>query len=268
MVGNVTVSLGFKKPEGNAGRRHSYGYSKEEGPGFQAVPNITTSELSAEVRWAPYEQFYQGKKMPIPIINKYLIFKFRYVAGIKGLVKREYNYHTLNLSISKRTYESQLGYTDVMVEGGYIFDIVPFPILTTHRTNPAYALYLNSYNLMNVMEFVSDRYAAANVSHYFNGFLFNKVPLLKKLKLREVVTGKILYGGIRDENNPAKTSSVFAFPQDKTTGLPATYALNDKPYAEVSFGIQNIFKLVRVDYIQRLSYLNNPDSSKWGLGRE
>jgi hypothetical protein len=152
-----------------------------------------------------------------------------------------------------------------MLEGGYLFGKVPFPLLTTHRTNPTYALYLNSYNLMNVMEFVSDRYAAANVSHYFNGFLFNKVPLLKKLKLREVVTAKVLYGGVRDENNPDKNPSTFAFPQDKATGLPSTYALNNKPYAEVSFGIANIFKVVRVDYIKRLTYLHNPDASKWGI---
>jgi hypothetical protein len=181
------------------------------------------------------------------------------------LAKGEYNYHSVNLSVNKRFYESQLGYTDVMLEGGYIFGRVPFPILTTHRTNPTYALYLQSYNLMNVMEFVSDRYAAANVSHYFNGFLFNKVPLLKKLKLREVVTGKVLYGGVRDENNPEKNHSTFAFPQDKTTGLPVTYTLNSQPYAEISFGIANIFKVVRVDYIKRLTYLNNPNVAKWGI---
>jgi hypothetical protein len=99
---------------------------------------------------------------------------------------------------------------------------------------------------MNVMEFVSDHYVAANVSHYFNGFLFNKVPLVKKLKLREVINAKVLYGGVRDENNPGKNSSTFAFPKDKNTGLATTYTLNETPYAEISFGIANIFKVVRV----------------------
>jgi hypothetical protein len=261
---NLSVTLGFKNRKETPAGAISYAYTKQHVEN-NSVPDITSTELSAEVRWAPHEQFYQSKKMRIPIINKYPVFKFRYVAGIKGLANGEYNYHSVNLGVNKRFYESQLGYTDVMLEGGYIFGQVPFPLLTTHRTNPTYALYLQSYNLMNVMEFVSDRYAAANVSHYFNGFLFNKVPLIKKLRLREVITGKILYGGVRDENNPARNANTFDFPQDKTTCRQTTYALNGKPYVELGVGIANIFKVVRIDYIQRLSYLNNPDASKWGI---
>ena len=262
---NFSVAFGFKNRKETPAGAISYAYSKELGNSDQTVASVTSSELSAEVRWAPHEQFYQSKKRRIPIVNKYPTFKLRYVAGIKGLANGEYNYHSFTASVSKRTYLSQLGYTDVMLEGGYTMGKVPFPILTTHRTNPTYALYLKSYNLMNVMEFVSDHYAAADVSHYFNGFLFNKVPLLKKLTLREVVTAKVLYGGVRDENNPEKNTSTFAFPQDKTTGQPTTYALNQKPYAEIGFGIANIFKVVRVDYIKRLTYLNNPDVAKWGV---
>jgi hypothetical protein len=262
---NVTVTLGFKNRKETPAGAISYEYSKELGNRDKVVPNVTSTELSAEVRWAPHEQFYQSKKRRIPIINKYPIFKFRYIAGIKGLAKGEYNYHSFNLSANKRAYLSQLGYTDLTFEGGYIFGKVPFPILTTHRTNPTYALYLKSYNLMNVMEFVSDHYVAGDISHYFNGFLFNKVPLVKKIKLREVVSAKVLYGGVRNENDPAKNPSTFAFPEDKTTGLPASYALKKEPYAEINFGIANIFKVVRVDYIKRLTYLNNPDVSKWGV---
>jgi hypothetical protein len=262
---HLSVAFGFKNRNETPAGAISYAYSKELGNGDKTISNVTSTELSAELRWAPHEQFYQSKKRRIPIINKYPIFKFGYVAGIKGLANGEYNYHSLTAGVSKRTYLSQLGYTDVALEGGYTFGKVPFPLLTTHRTNPTYALYLKSYNLMNVMEFVSDHYVAADVSHYFNGFLFNKVPLVKKLKLREVVTAKVLYGGVRDENDPSKNPSTFAFPQDKTTGVPTTYALNNGPYAEIGFGIANIFKVVRVDYIKRLTYLNNPDVSKWGV---
>lgn len=260
---NLSITVGFKNHKETPAGSISYSYSKDGGSD-QKVPDVTTTELSAEVRWAPHEQFYQSKKMRIPIINKYPIFKFRYIAGIKGVANGEYNYHNLNLSVRKRFYESQFGYTDIATEGGYIFGKVPFPILTTHRANPTYALYLQSYNLMNVMEFVSDRYAAVNVDHYFNGFLFNKVPALKKLKLREVVSAKVLWGGVRDENNPAKNPETFKFPQDKT-GQLTTFTLNTQPYAEVNFGIANIFKVVRVDYIKRLTYLNNPDIAKWGI---
>ncbi len=118
---------------------------------------------------------------------------------------------------------------------------------------------------MNFMEFVSDHYASVNIDHYFNGFLFNKIPLLKKLKLREVVTGKLLYGGVRSENDPNINSSTFKFPVDNLSGMPTTYALSKEPYAEVSVGVANIFKLFRVDLVKRLTYLNNPEVSQWGI---
>ena len=115
------------------------------------------------------------------------------------------------------------------------------------------------------MEFVSDRYTAINIDHYFNGFIFNKIPLLKQLKLREVITGKVLYGGVRDENNPEVNQGTFRFPVDKQTGLPTTYTLNSGPYIEVSAGVMNIFKLIRVDLVKRLKYLDHPDVTEWGI---
>jgi len=119
--------------------------------------------------------------------------------------------------------------------------------------------------MMNFMEFVSDHYAGVNVDHYFNGFIFNKIPLLKKLKLREVITAKVLYGGLRDENNPNVNKTLLNFPTDRVTKQSTTYSLNKEPYVEVSAGIANIFKLVRVDLVKRLTYLDNPGVSQWGI---
>ena len=103
------------------------------------------------------------------------------------------------------------------------------------------------------------------MDYYFNGFILNKVPLVKKLKLREVASIKVLYGGVRDENNPATNQSVLVFPNDYITGSSSTFALNSKPYVEVSVGLANIFKLVRVDLVKRLTYLDNPNISQWGI---
>lgn len=240
-------------------------YLKPAGGGLIDVPNITTSELSGQLDWAPHRQFYQGKRFRVPIINKYPIFKLRYIGGIKGLLNGEYNYQNVNLTIDKRVMLSQLGYADVSLEGGNIFGKIPYPLMTVHRANQTYSYQLDSYNLMNFLEFVSDHYAAASIDQHFNGFFFNKVPLLKKLKWREVVSGKVLYGGVRDENNPDVNSSAIKFPIDKATGLPTTYILNKTPYIEVSAGVSNIFKLVRVDFVKRLTYLNHPDVTGWGI---
>lgn len=260
---NFSYTLGFKNwKQSPAG---SIAYVQQKGTVQTSVPNVTTSELSAELRWAPHEQFYQGKVYRIPIFNKYPIFKLKYFAGIKGLMRGEYNYHNINLNVQKRFYLSQLGYTDVSAEGGYIFGKVPFSLLTIHRANQTYSYQLNSYNLMNFMEFVSDRYAGVNVDHYFNGFIFNKVPLLKKLKLREVIAAKVLWGGIRSENSPAINSDLFKFPVDAKTGAPTTYSLGSAPYIEVSAAVANIFKLARVDLVKRITYTNHPDISQWGI---
>lgn len=240
-------------------------YQKQDGVNGSIVPNLTTSELSAELRWAPNEQFYQGKNYRIPIFNKYPIFKLKYIAGLKGVLKSDYHYNKLNLTIDKRCYMSQLGYTDVTLEGGYIFGQVPFPLLTAHRANQTYGYQYYSYNLMNFLEFVSDKFAAATFDVHFNGFFLNKIPVLKNLKLREVASAKILYGAVSDKNNPALTNAVYKFPQNSETGMPSTFTLNNKPYVEVSVGIANIFKIMRVDLVKRLTYLENPDVLSWGI---
>lgn len=228
------------------------------------VENITTSELSGTLRWAPKEQFYQGKEFRIPIINKYPVFSLRFTQGIKGLLNGEYNYQNIYLRSDKRFYLSQLGYVDATLEGGYIFGKLPFPLLTLHRANQTYGFQDNSYNMMNFLEFVSDRFAASNLDFYFNGFFLNKIPLIKKLKLREVATFKILYGGVRDENNPNVNSELLKFPTD-SMGQPTTFALGKTPYIEVSVGLANIFKLVRVDLVKRMTYLDNPGVVKLGI---
>ena len=140
---------------------------------------------------------------------------------------------------------------------------MPFPLADIHHANQTFAYQLQSYNLMNFLEFVSDHYAAAYVDHYFNGFFFNKIPLLKKLKWREVVEGKILFGGLRTENDPAQNPQQIKFPF--TDGQIETYSLTNVPYIEGGFGIANIFKLIRVDYIRRFTYLNHPNIPTWGI---
>ncbi|MBT1704483.1 DUF5686 and carboxypeptidase-like regulatory domain-containing protein [Chryseosolibacter indicus] len=231
---------------------------------LQPVPRVNTAEVALELRWAPGEQFYQGKAYRVPIPNRHPIFTARFNGGIKGLFDSQYNYQSVALNVFKRFYLSQFGYTDVVVEGGHIFGTVPFPLLSIHRANQTYSYQLQSYNLMNFLEFVSDQYISANLDHYFNGFIFNKIPLLKKLKWREVATFKILYGSIRSENDPQKNREVFAFPVDDA-GRVTTFSLSKQPYMEASVGIANIFKLLRFDVVKRLSYLDHPEVSEWGI---
>jgi hypothetical protein len=229
-----------------------------------AINDLQTTELSMELRYAPHEKFYQGKLYRTPIPDKYPIFTLRYQEGIKGLLKGDYNYQNVTGNITKRFYLSQLGFADVAAEGGYIFNKLPYPLLDIHHANQSYALQLQSYNLMNYLEFVSDHYASINIDQHFNGFFLNRVPLLRDLKLREVVSFKSIWGGVRQENNPANDPSLLQYPLNGD-GKPITYTLNNGPYMEASAGIENIFRLLRLDVVRRLSYLDHPDAPKWGL---
>ncbi|WP_343522313.1 DUF5686 family protein [Pedobacter sp.] len=256
---HFSYNLGFKKWSQTPAGGLNYLNSNN-----QLVNRLTTSEVSLQLRYAPNEKFYQGKIYRVPIPDRYPVFNLRYTAGLKGVLGGEYNYHNLLGSIDKRFYLSQLGYSDVTVEGSYIAGKVPFPLLDIHRANQTYAYQLNSYNLMNFLEFVSDHYVSINIDHNFNGFFFNKVPLLKRLKLREVVSFKALYGGLRDENNPNLQTGLYRLPVYEN-GAQRTYALGNQPYMEGSVGIGNIFKLLRVDLVKRFNYLNNPEVSEWGI---
>ncbi|MBL4674745.1 MAG: carboxypeptidase-like regulatory domain-containing protein, partial [Mucilaginibacter sp.] len=261
---HFSYSLGFKKWNQSPAGALLYQNLLPDGA-LNNVNLIKTTELSAQLRWAPHERFYQGKLYRVPIPDKYPIFTLNYTQGIAGFFGGQYNYQNVIGNISKRFYFSQLGYTDVTTEGGYLFGKVPFPLLDIHHANQTYAFQLQSYNLMNFQEFVSDHYASIFVDHNFNGFFFNKVPLLKKLKLREIIDVKALWGGVRSENNPSNDPSLLRFPTNIGAGGVGTYTLGSTPYVEGSVGVGNIFKLLRVDLVKRFTYLDNPGAPEWGI---
>ena len=228
------------------------------------ILDLTTTEANLTLRYAPNEEFYQGKIYRTPIPNKYPVFTLDYTQGLKNVFNSTYSYGRLHARIDKRFYLSQFGFNDVTVEAGHIFGQVPYPLLTIFRANQTYAYDLYSYNLMNFLEFVGDHYESVNIDQHFQGFFFNKIPLFKKLKWREVASFKGIWGGLSDNNNPALNPNLYQFPIDGN-GKPITNALGNTPYIEGSVGIENIFKFIRVDLVRRFTYLDNPGVAKWGI---
>lgn len=226
--------------------------------------SLATTELTAGIRYAPHEQFYQGKLFRIPIINQYPIVSLDFTTGLKNVLNGQYSYQSIKARADKRFYIAPFGFSDIAIEGGRTFGTIPYPLLNIHRANQSYAYSIDSYNLMNFLEFVSDRYASINIDQHFGGFFFNKIPLFKKLKWRETASFKGLWGALGSNNNPSLNSSVYQFPVDGN-GVPITYALGSKPYMEASVGVENIFKFVRVDMVRRLTYLDHPDIAKFGV---
>jgi hypothetical protein len=259
---HFSYTLGFlNKRQSPAGNLH---FTADVSlPTINDIPYIKISEAYLRLRYAPREEFYQGKVYRSPLPSKYPVIQIESSFSSKNL-SSDYNYQRIKFEISRRFYLSIVGYTDVAAEAGRIFGKVPFPLLFIHNANQTYSYQYNSYNMMNFLEFAGDRYFSLNIDHSFNGFFFNKVPLLKKLKFREVATFKLLYGGLGSRNNPHLNSDLFMFPTGPD-GNPVTFSLDKKPYIEGSVGISNILRILRIDLIKRFSYLDNPNVKGIGL---
>ena len=253
--------------------RLGYNFTRQRPGGsldFGDIPWLDIGEFSVGLRYAPNEQYYLKKTIRVPVSNRHPILQFNYTVGNK-IFGGDYNYHQLRFNFSKRFYPSVLGYTDVLFESGLVLGTVPFPLLEIHNANQSYLYQSKRYNLMNFLEFVSDKYASLFIDHNFNGFILNKIPLIKHLGLREIITFKILYGGLDKHNNPnlnpqaqLATMGLMPLPKDKF-GNPATFILDRGPYMEVSIGIGNILKILRVDLVRRITYIDNPNITKWGV---
>ena len=225
-------------------------------------PVLATAAF-VQLRYSPGETFYQGGTTR-SIVDFNYTAALRYSKGFKGIADGQYNYNELVLSLYKYSNTPPFGYNKVYLEAGGVFGKVPFPLLTIHRGNQTFITQQFSYNLMNFMEFVSDRYATVMVEHYFSGFFFNKIPLIRKLKWREACSFKMLYGQVSAKNRPSENSGLLQFPKFPD-GTPITYTLENQPYMEASVGITNVFKVFRVDLIRRFNYLEHPGAAKYGV---
>ena len=231
------------------------------------VPEIQTMEASLAFRYAPGETFVNTKQRRIPVSFDAPVFTLLHTAGFKGVLGGEYNYNLTEIGLYKRFWFSSWGKIDMFVKGGAQWNKVPFPLLIMPAANLSYILQRETFNLINNMEFLNDRYASLDVSWDLNGKIFNRIPLLKKLKWREAIGFKMLYGHLTDKNNPMKhpgDSELFLFPT--RDGRPTSFVMDPKtPYMECSVGIHNIFKILHIDYVRRLNYLDHPDANKWGV---
>ena len=231
------------------------------------VPEIQTMEVSLAFRYAPGETFVNTKQRRIPVSFDAPVFTLSHTAGFKGVLGGEYNYNLTEIGLYKRFWFSSWGKIDMFVKGGAQWNKVPFPLLIMPAANLSYILQRETFNLINNMEFLNDRYASLEVAWDLNGKIFNRIPLLKKLKWREAIGFKMLYGHLTDKNNPMKhpgDSELFLFPT--RDGRPTSFVMDPKtPYMECSVGIHNIFKILHIDYVRRLNYLDHPDANKWGV---
>ncbi len=226
--------------------------------------DLMASEVGVRLRYAPNEKFYDGPNYRTPILTKYPILELAYDAGIRGVLGSEYNYHVARATVRKVFFYPILGQGYAIAEGGWVFGQAPYPMLIIHRANQTYTYQRESYNLMNFMEFISDRYAAISYYHNFGGWFFGRIPLLRRLRWREVLTVKSLWGGLSEHNQPNESNRLLRLPTYED-GTPLTHSLGAKPYVEGSVGISHIFGILRIDLLRRFTYTDHPFVTKWGV---
>ncbi|MEH0156883.1 DUF5686 family protein [Limibacter armeniacum] len=210
--------------------------------------NYVNAEVVGELKIAP------GHKMFYTEYNTRAVFTtddrpaltLRYSYGIPNLLGSQFEYQKFYAGIDHSFRMGRFGKTSYQLSGTYIPDVLPYPMLGVHLGNELPVFY-NAYafNLMNFMEFVSDQYASLNLEHHFEGLIANRIPILNKLNVRLFATSRILYGSLSDENKAAILSDI---PEDHLKSL------NGEPYAEVGYGMENIFKIIRVDFVHRLTH--------------
>lgn len=230
------------------------------------VRDITTTELGVTLRYAPGETYVNTKQRRVPVSLDAPIFTLSHTLGMDGVLGGEYNFNLTEASIRKRFWMGSWGKLDITARAGAQWNTVPFPLLNLPMANLSYITQNNeSFSLIDNMEFLNDRYASLSLTYDMNGKLLNRIPLIKKLKWREAFRIRGLWGTLTDKNNPNKSSNpdLFLFPM--RDGMPTSHVMGKTPYVEASIGIYNIFKILHIEYVRRLTYTDIPGVKKDGI---
>ena len=225
---------------------------------------IRTTEVTGKLRYAPGETYINNKLRRRVINLDAPVFSVSHTMGFDGIMGGDYNYNYTEVSIYKRFWLSSWGKLDVSLKGGVQWSQVPYPLLIHPAANQSYIILPETFNLINTMEFLNDRFASLMVSWDLNGKIFNRIPLLKRLHWREYIGIRMLWGELSDKNNPyleqnRGNKKLMHFPDGTSIMDP------NRPYAELVLGVHNIFKFFHVEYVRRLAYNDLPTSPKWGM---
>ena len=225
---------------------------------------MRTTELTLQFQLASGRTYINTKQRRIPMNLDAPVFTLRHTMGVKGLLGGDYTYNLTEAGIYKRFWMNSWGKIDTYIKAGAQWNKVPYPLLIMPAANLSYIVQNETFNLINNMEFLNDRYASLDVSWDLNGKIFNRIPLLKKLKWREYIGVKTLWGTLTDKNNPTLEKNagdpvLMVFPS-------GSYVMDSKrPYVELVAGVHNIFKIVHVEFVHRCNYTYLPIAHRNGI---
>lgn len=208
------------------------------------ITNVRASEVTLRYRWAKNEEFLAGAFDRRSIRSQYPIIAIQGIFGVKGLLGADYSYQKIDLFIEHSRRIGFLGRIRYGINAGYIFGTAGYPFLKVHEGNQSYWLFKNAFNKMDFFEFISDKYVTGLIENHWDGLFFDRIPGVRKLKLRLVTTARIAYGQIDPKHEVEMVLPDF------------TKQFGNTPYVEVGAGIENILKVGRVDVFWRLTHLD------------
>jgi len=206
------------------------------------ISNIRTAEVSARFRWTKDEEFLAGQFDRTSLRSVFPILSIQAIFGIKGIGGSQYNYQKLEFQLEHNAQVGIFGRMRYGAIAGYIFGNTAYPLLKVHEGNQSLWLLTSAFNKLNFLEFISDRYVGAFIENHWEGLLFDRIPINKKLKWRLLTTGRVAYGAISARHEQEMLIPTFV----KRFG--------NVPYVESSVGIENIFKALRVDLVWRMTH--------------
>lgn len=233
------------------------------------IPHYDLAMGTINLRWAPKESFMQMRTTRVRVDDRHPVFELTHQVAKKGVFGSDFDYQRTDFKFSKRFWLNILGYADLNLEAGKVWTQTPYTLLSMPNANTGYTVQRGAFSQLNAMEFVYDQYASWNVVWKLNGLLFNSLPGIRHLKLREIVTFRGVYGNLSEKNDPDKMMSDGVTPMNpdlyKFPTNGEVYRLGNTPYMEAAIGIDNIFKILRVEYIRRINYLDHKNISKNGI---
>ncbi len=237
--------------------------------GGRSIDHYDMSTATLTLRFSHNERFMQSRTSRISISQEIPVFTLTHSIAKRGVLGSDWNYQRTDFKYEQRWYLSAFGYVNTQLQAGKVWTQSPFSMLCIPVSNPAFTIQSNSFSQMEPMEFVNDQYVQWNLVYFMNGLIFNNIPLMRRLKWREVVSFRGVYGSLSDRNDPAATlddgitlrnPDLYVFPSENPV-----YKLENEPYMEIALGVENIFKVLRVEYVRRLNYTSHPGVKKHGF---
>jgi len=245
------------------GDKFNFAFFKENTANNTVIgSDFRTTTLTIDTRFAYQEQFILDHNERYSLgAQKGPSVTFSYTHGFKDILRGEYSYDKATVSLQQWVRMGRFGEGSYILTAGKVFaDSLPYPLLDVQRGNQSILANRYTYNLMNLFEFVCDQYVAFNYEHHFGGAFFNRIPHVKKAKLRFFMTGKSIWGSISQQN-----LNLLPIIDESGRAVTQFYQLNREPYVEVGYGIENIFAIGRIDFIHRLTHLSNPGINRFGI---